>query len=146
MENWFRLLSGAAAGIAAFFAPIAPAAGCAILFIGIDFVTGVAADRAVTRRAGLPWYFESGKAWRTIVKLTLTLTTILLAWLLDCLVLDFLHLHAARLCTGFACGVEFWSFLENAAQLSDAPLFRTLRRYVRSRILRQTGTDPAERP
>ena len=41
--------------------------------------------------------------------------------------------------TGFACGVEFWSFLENAAQLSDAPLFRWLKRYVRRRMRKEAG-------
>ena len=53
--------------------------------------------------------------------------------------LDFMDLHAARLFTGFACGVEFWSFLENAAQLSDAPLFRWLKRYVRRRMRKEAG-------
>ena len=144
MESWCRLVSGAAAGTAAFLAPIAPPAGCALLFIGIDFVTGVAADRAAARRAGRPWYFESRKAGRTVTKLALTLTTIVMAWLLERWVLGFLQLPAARLCAGFACGVEFWSFLENAAQLSDGPLFRCLRRYVRRRILDQTGADPGK--
>jgi len=35
--------------------------------------------------------------------------------------------------------VEFWSFLENAAQLSDAPLFRWLKRYVRRRMRKEAG-------
>ena len=142
MENWCRFVSGAAAGLAAVFAPVAPMIVCAMLFIGVDFVTGIAADRAATRRAGGTWYFESRKAWRTVLKLALTLTAIVMAWLLDRYVLDFLHLNAARLFTGFTCGVEFWSFLENAAQISDAPVFRWLRRYVRQRIVQQTGIEP----
>lgn len=146
MESWCRPVSGAAASLAACFAPVAPLIGCALLFIAVDFVTGVAADRAVTRRAGQTWYFESRKAWRTLVKLALTLTTIVLAWLLDRFVLDGLPICAARLCTGFACGVEFWSFLENAAQLSDGPLFRILRRYVRQRLVGRSGGDPSEKP
>ena len=146
MENWYRFISGAAAGIAAILTPIAPAIGCAGIFIGVDFVTGILADRTVTLRAGQPWYFESRKAWRTVAKLALVLTAIVMAWILDRCVLDFLHLNAARLFTGFTCGVELWSFLENASQISDAPVFRWLRRYVRQRIVRQTGTDPDERP
>lgn len=142
MESWYRFISGAAACIAAVFAPVAPLIACTILFIGVDFVTGVAADRAMTLRTGRPWYFESRKAWHTVVKLALTLTAIVMAWLIDRYVLDFLRLNAARLFTGFTCGVEFWSFLENAAQISDAPLFRWMRRYVRRRIVRQTGIEP----
>ena len=45
----------------------------------------------------------------------------------------------ANVASGFACGVEFWSFLENAAQLSDAPLFRWLKRYVRRRMRKEAG-------
>lgn len=142
MESWCRFISGAAAGMAAVFAPVAPMIACAIVFIGVDFVTGIAADRAATLRAGEAWYFESRKAWRTVLKLALTLTAIVMAWLVDRYVLDFLHLNAARLFTGFTCGVEFWSFLENAAQISEAPVFRWLRRYVRQRIVRQTGIEP----
>lgn len=143
MENWCKLLSGCAAGIAGCFAPVAPLVGCAFLFVGIDFVTGVAADCAVARRAGRRWYFESGKARRTLVKLALTLTTIVMAGLLDALLGGLLPFDAARICTGFACGVEFWSFLENAAQLSDAPFFRLLRRYLRRQMADKTGDRQA---
>lgn len=137
MEALFRFVSGLAAGIAALFAPIGPLIVTTALFIGIDFLSGVAADRAAARREGRAWYFESCKAWRTVVKLALTLTAIAMAWLIESCVLDFMQLNLARLFTGFTCGVELWSFLENAAQLSDAPLFRWLRRYVRRRMTSQ---------
>ena len=38
-------------------------------------------------------------------------------WLLDACLLGFMQLRLARVFTGFLCGVEFWSFLENAARL-----------------------------
>ena len=70
-----------------------------------------------------------------------------MAWLIDSCVLDFMQLNVARLFTGFTCGVELWSFLENAAQLSDAPLFHWLRRYVRRRIRKEAGdVSTAARP
>ena len=141
MEALFRFISGAAAGIAALFAPIGPLVATTVVFIGIDFLSGVAADRAAARREGRAWYFESCKAWRTVVKLTLAVTAISMAWLIDSCVLDFMRLNAAKLLTGFTCGVELWSFLENAAQLSDAPLFRWLRRYVHRRIRKEAGDE-----
>ena len=139
MEALYRCVSGLAAGAAALFAPIGPMAATTAAFIGIDFLTGVAASRAVARREGRPWWFESAEAWRTVQKLALVATGIVMAWAVDRHVLDFMDLHAARLFTGFACGVEFWSFLENAAQLSDAPLFRWLKRYVRRRMRKEAG-------
>ena len=121
METLYRLVSGAAAGIAALFAPIGPLVACAVVFIGIDFLSGVAASRAAARREGRAWYFESREAWRTVLKLALAITAIAMAWLIDSCILDFMELNVARLFTGFTCGVELWSFLENASQLSDAP-------------------------
>ena len=141
MEALFRFVSGAAAGIAALFAPIGPLVATTVVFIGVDFLSGVAADRAAALREGRAWYFESCKAWRTVLKLTLAVTAISMAWLIDSCVLDFMPLNLARLLTGFTCGVELWSFLENAAQLSDAPLFRWLRRYVRRRIRKEAGDE-----
>ena len=132
---------GLMGGFIALFAPIGPLVACAMAFIGIDFLSGVAASRAAARRKGHTWYFESCEAWRTVLKLGLTVTAIAMAWLIDSCVLDFMQLNVARLFTGFTCGVELWSFLENAAQLSDAPLFHWLRRYVRRRIRKEAGDE-----
>ena len=129
METLYRLISGLTAGFIALFAPIGPLVACAMAFIGIDFLSGVAASRAAARRKGHTWYFES------------CVTAIAMAWLIDSCVLDFMQLNVARLFTGFTCGVELWSFLENAAQLSDAPLFHWLRRYVRRRIRKEAGDE-----
>lgn len=135
MEALYRSVSGAAAAAAALFAPVGPLVGCTLLFVAIDFCTGVAADRAVCRRAGRPWYFESRRAWRTVVKAALAATAIVMMWILEhCLWGDAGLLPPTRLFAGFICSVELWSFLENAARISDAPLFVWLRRYVRCRI------------
>ncbi len=134
MEALFRFVSGVVAGVAALFSPIQPLVVTTLVFIGVDFVSGILADRAVALRQGKKWYFESCKAWRTVAKMGLAITAIAMAWLLDRCVLDFMQLNLAKLFTGFTCGVEFWSFLENAAQFSEAPLFRWLRRYAKRRM------------
>ncbi len=141
METWYRLVSGIAAGLVGLFAPIGPLVATTLLFIAVDFLSGVAADCSTARRERRKWFFESRKAWRTVMKAALAVTMIAMAWLLDCCVLDFLELRAAKLLAGFACGVELWSFLENAAQLSDAPLFGWLRRYVHRRIREEVGDE-----
>lgn len=134
METLYRFFSGAAAAAAACFAPVSPLAACVAGFIGVDFLTGVAADRKVALREGREWYFESRRAWRTVLKTGFAWIAVGMAWLLESCVLGRPELHLARLFAGFVCGVELWSFLENAAELSEAPLFRWLRRYVRRRI------------
>ena len=141
METSYRLFSGAAAAAGALFAPAAPLVLCAALFIGADFATGTAADRARCRRAGRRWYCESRKARRTVVKAATVIAAIALAWLLDSCILARTTPCLAKCFAGFACGVELWSFLENCTQLSDAPFFRLLQRYVRHRIDREFGAD-----
>ncbi len=139
MEALYRCVSGALAALLLFFAPIGPPAGCLLLFIAIDFCSGVAADRAMARRQGRAWFFESAEAWRTVTKAALAIITLVMAHLLERWVLVETSCAPTRLFAGFACGVELWSFLENAAQLSEAPLFRLLRRYARRRMKNERG-------
>ena len=141
MEALSRFFSGMVSGLASLFAPAAPTIACALVFVTADFISGVAADRARARRNGTKWYFESREAWRTLFKAGFLVISIAMCWLLEVCVLDFVNLNLTKLFTGFACGVELWSFLENASQLSDAPLFEWMKRYVRRRIEREGGRN-----
>ena len=138
MEALYRYINGCAAGLAALFAPVVPLVWSLVAFIGIDFVTGVVASRAERRRAGEAWYFESREAWRTVEKLGFTIIALLMAYLIDSMMLDFLGLNLTKLFAGFVCGVEMWSFIENACRISDAPLLRHIRRIVRTKLTEQT--------
>lgn len=137
METLSRLFNVTLIGIISLFAPIAPLVGCAITFVAIDFITGIAASRAVARRRGEEWFFESHEAWRTVLKLGFVIIAIAMSWLVERCVLDFVTLNLAKIFTGFTCAVEFWSFLENASQLSESPMFVWLKRYVRRRIRKE---------
>ena len=137
METLSRLFNMAIIGILSLFAPIVPLVGCAVLFVAVDFATGVAASRARARHQGEEWYFESHEAWRTVLKLGFVVIAIAMSWLVERYVLDFMTLNLAKIFTGFTCAVEFWSFLENASQLSSAPMFVWLKRYVRRRIRKE---------
>ncbi len=141
METLFRLFNVAIVGIMSLFAPIVPLVGCALVFIAVDFVTGVAASRARARNRGEKWYFESHEAWRTILKLGFVIMAIAMSWLVERCVLDFMTLNLAKIFTGFTCAVEFWSFLENASQLSESPMFVWLKRYARRRIRKEVGDE-----
>lgn len=129
-----RAAAGCTAGLAALFSPIGGLVLCAVLFVAADFVTGVAASRACARREGRPWAFESRRARDTVYKLLLLVTGIVMASLLDSLAAPFTQLRMANIFTGFACGVEFWSFLENASDISSSPMFRRFKKYFRKRM------------
>ena len=72
--------------------PIAPLIATALVFIAIDFVTGIMASRAVARREGRDWWVESRKAWRTIYKAGFTAVAIIMMWLIDHVLLGFLNI------------------------------------------------------
>jgi hypothetical protein len=134
MEALCRFVNGCVAGLVALFTPIVPLVWCVVGFIGFDFVTGVLASRADARRAEQEWFFESREAWRTVEKLSFTVVALCMTYVIDVVVLDFLELNLTRLFAGFVCGVEMWSFVENGCRISDAPLLRHIRRFVRQRV------------
>ena len=141
METLSRLFNMALIGTLSLFAPIAPLVGGAGTFVAVDFVTGVAASRARAHAQGEEWFFESHEAWHTVLKLGFVVVAIAMSWLVERFVLDFVTLNLAKMFTGFTCAVEFWSFLENASQLSDSPIFVWLKRYARRRIRKEVDGE-----
>ena len=139
MEALYRFINGLLLGLTALFAPIKPVILCALAFIFVDFVTGVLASRCETKKRGNKWYFSSHEAWRTIRKAGFVLLTIAMSWLIEYCILDFVTLHITRIIAGAICGVEMWSFLENASVLSDGKLFKWLRNYVRRKVEKEIG-------
>ena len=134
MVALFKYVSGCVAALVAMLCPVSPLVTAALRFIAIDFVTGIAASRAVARREGSEWRIESRKAWRTVFKAGFVALAIVMMWVIDSAILDFMHLNLAKLFTGFVCGVELWSFLENAAAISGSPLFELMGRWVKRRM------------
>lgn len=144
MDRFFKCGWGVAGGALALLAPVSSLIICSVIFVAIDFITGVAASRKRARRMGVEWGFESGKAWDTITKLVFIMGGIVLAHLIDTQMLDYMNLHLAKLFTGFACGVEFWSYLENAAEISNHPVFKWLRKFMSKNLKDKAGIDIEE--
>lgn len=135
-----KILSGILAGfLALFIQNLLPLFLTAMIFELVDFVTGVIKSAVVAQRAKERFAFESVKAWRTIYKFVFILVGIVLAEMLDQTIAVDARLRFANYFTAFCCGVEFWSFLENAAVISDHPLFRWLRRYMKFKVEDQIG-------
>lgn len=135
MENTLlKMIFGALSAIVGIFAPIASLVCCAITFVAVDFLTGVVASRHRAARLGEVWSFESHRAWDTVRKTVVIVVGIALAWLIDSLILNFAQLRLSNLFTGFVCGVEMWSFLENGAEVCNYPPFRWLRRFMQKQL------------
>ena len=111
------------------------------VFEFVDFITGVLKSAVVAKRTKQKFAFESVKAWRTIYKYVFILIGIVLADMLSQVLSENMdsRLRFANYFTTFCCGVEFWSFLENAAVISDHPLFRWLRKFMKFKVEDQLG-------
>lgn len=118
-----KYITGIVTGVLSFFAPVEPLLLCAMAFVAVDFLTGVLADRRRAHTERRAWRFESRKAWKTIHKLSFVMAGIVLAWMLDGVMLPFVELRLANIFTGFVCGVEFWSYLENASLVTGERRF-----------------------
>lgn len=135
-----KILAGIISGfVAVFVQNLLPLFVTVTVFEVIDFVTGVIKSAVVAKRSKQKFAFESVKAWRTIYKYILILIGIVLAEMLDQTIDNETRLRFANYFTGFCCGVEFWSFLENAAVISDHPIFRWLRRFMKFKVEDQIG-------
>lgn len=108
MEALCKYISGCVAGLMALLSPIVPLVWCVVGFIGFDFVTGVWASRAESKRLHSEWYFESREAWRTAEKLGFTIVALCMAYVIDVVLLDFLSLNLTvclqALCVEWRCG------------------------------------------
>lgn len=144
MDTLTKWLMCALGGFLSLFAPVTPLVICALVFVMVDFIMGILAGRKRAARQGRAWYFSSERAWRTVIKLTCIVVGIAMCHLIDTQILDFMNLHLAKLFTGMVCGIEMWSYLENAIEISDAPIFRSLQKYVGKKMKDEVGFDIEE--
>lgn len=111
------------------------------IFETVDFLTGVLKSYVLAKRKKKRFAFESIKAWRTIYKLIFILVGIVMAYMLDIIISHEHNLRLANYFTAFCCGVEFWSFLENAAAISNHPLFKWLKKFMKTKVEDQIDFD-----
>ena len=135
-----KILAGVLAGFLSLFVEnLLPLFITVTVFEAVDFVTGVIKSYVVAKRTKRRFTFESIKAWRTIYKYVFILIGIVLTEMLDQTIANETRLRFANYFTAFCCGVEFWSFLENAAVISDHPLFRWLRKFMKFKLEDEIG-------
>ena len=132
-------VGGFAGFLSVFVEELLPLIFTVFFFEVIDFVTGLIKSAVVSKRKGEHFAFESIKAWRTIYKLLFLILGIVLFEMLDRALSLESRFRFANYFTVFCCSVELWSFLENAAVISDHPIFRALRKYMRVKVDEQIG-------
>lgn len=146
MDTLLKWIMAVVGSLLSLFSPVTPLVLCALIFVMIDFVMGILAGRKRAARQHKDWYFSSDKAWKTVIKLTCIVVGIGMCHLIDTQIIDFMNLHLAKLFTGMVCGIEMWSYLENAMEISDALVFRSLQKYVGKKMKDEVGIDIENAP
>lgn len=140
-EYFSRGLFAVIGALLAFLQPVKALCILVITFIAIDFVVGCLAGRRRALNNGQRWYFQSRKAWRTVEKLAYALVAVVMSFALDTYIIGDPTLYITKSIAGLVCGWEFWSYMENAGDLSEAKFFKVLGRFARKEIEKRTDID-----
>jgi hypothetical protein len=100
-----------------------------IAFMAMDFIIGIIVSVRI-RKTG----FESRRAQRSVFKFAGAITCILMAYHFEHIIFTADTPYLARTMTGIICAFDFWSVLANFAILSNHPVFRVLKRFLKSEI------------
>lgn len=130
----FQWISGVGAAFFGSFAPIKDMLLAVFIFIAIDFVVGVLASYKRAIREHKEFAFQSKRVWDTIYKLSFSLIAVCLAFYMNDKIFYFVDLKLPNMVAGFICGTEFWSFLENAGDISQHPVFKGISKMTKKKI------------
>lgn len=103
-------------------------------FILIDFITGIMASYKRAKRLKHHWVLDPEKMWNTVWKLIFCIIGIIMFWVMDQYVLTFLNLNLHNIFAGFILGIELYSFLKHAAEISNHKIFRWIGNYMKNKI------------
>ena len=141
LTNINKILIYVVSCICSYFSPIAPILILMLVFIGVDFVTGNVAYAKRAKKAGKTYQFKSKKAWNTISKIIGVVIGAVLLFFLDNHVLESESMMLTKGMCLLVCLVEFSSWLENMCDISNAKIFRIIKRFVNNKAEDLTGVD-----
>lgn len=125
-----HFLSGVAISIMGYFAPVQDVIMVMVLTVIVDMITGIWAS--VREGRGV----KSRRLTKTAVKIVLYAMII---YLLFCVDKELQMFEVHRAVAWLIVGFEIWSILENAARITDHPIFRILKKYMNDRVKETTG-------
>lgn len=109
-----------------YISPVYELLGVMLVFVGVDFVTGIIASN----KKGVPR--SSRRLRKSVAKLVCYMSAVLLAYMLQ-KTFELEWILAYRYVGAFICIVEFISILENFAVITEHPLFTKLVKLIRGK-------------
>lgn len=106
-----------------------------LIFIGVDFVTGIYASLTEGK------FVTSHKMQKTVIKFIMYATALLLLHGIDVYMLPFAELYLARIGSTLICGIELYSIFENCYRATGNQVFKVLTQFTLKKIKEQTGVE-----
>ena len=127
-----NFVSGIIMAICSYFAPVQGVLYVALSAIVIDFITGIIAAR--TEGKGI----TSKKLYKSLYKAVFVSIVIFLFYSID---KEFQIIELHKIVAWVVVGFEMWSILENMARITDHPLFRVLKKFMKDKVEENTGIN-----
>lgn len=106
-----------------------------LIFIVVDFITGVYASLVEGK------LITSNKMQKTVIKFIMYSTAIFLLHGIDVYMISFTKLYLARIGATLICGIELYSIFENCYRVTGNVVFKILTQFTLKKIEQQTGVD-----
>lgn len=109
-----------------------------LIFIMVDFITGVYASLIEGQQ------ITSNKMQKTVIKFITYSTAIFLLHGIDVYLISFTKLYLARIGATLICGIELYSVFENMYRATGNQVFKILTQFTLKKIEEQTGVNAHE--
>ena len=109
-----------------------------LIFIAVDFVTGIYASLVEGK------LITSNKMQKTVIKFVMYATAIFLLHGIDAYMITFTKLYLARIGCTLICGIELYSIFENCYRITGNPVFKILTQFTLKKIEENTGVSKDE--
>ena len=133
-----RIWSYLIASIAAFFEPVGVVLLWMLIFVLVDMMSGIYA----TWMSG--GHIESNKLRKTIGKVVMYSTCVVLLHGMDTYMVTFTDCGLAKIGSTIICGIELYSVLENFYSATGNKVFKVLTTFTLNKIKEKTGVNLEE--
>lgn len=126
-------------GTLAFLEPLGVLMLWFFIFVAVDMITGISASIKERR------IIESNKLRKTIYKLFMYCTVIVLVHGIDVEMISMIDLNLAKISSAIICGIELYSILENCYRITGNRVFKVLTQFTLKKIEDNTGINLKEK-
>ena len=130
-----KIWSYALVSVLGFFEPLWVLMLWFLIFIVVDFITGVYASLVEGK------LITSNKMQKTVIKFIMYSTAIFLLHGIDVYMISFTKLYLARIGATLICGIELYSIFENCYRVTGNVVFKILTQFTLKKIEQQIGVE-----